>query len=108
MKTIRRIVAASLFTGLLAPLAQAGMTTAEAATACKTEAQARFAQGEELARVKFKGIYGGNAVRKVRLQVLPAEGKPFFAICEVNRRSGDLVSLQAKSRPDAQVATTNR
>jgi hypothetical protein len=54
--------------------------------------------------VKFKGMFGGSDVRKVRIQVLPPEGKSFLAICEVNGRSGDFLSLAPVAQTEAAVA----
>ena len=63
---------------------------ADAATACKAQAASQYASGEQPARVKFKGVYGGNDSRKVRMQVLPADGgRAFLAICDVNGRTGE-------------------
>ena len=106
MNAIRHIASAASFAAFaaLAPLAQAGISTADAATACKTEAQARYSAGERLARVKFKGMYGGAALRKVRVQVLPPEGKAFLAVCEVSGQGGERVSLQPVAKPEASVA----
>ena len=94
MRSIRRFVAVAALAGFVAPLAQAGDSATEAATSCKAEAAARYAQGDQLARVKLKGIYGNSAVRKVRVQILPAGSTGFLAICEVNGRSGDIVSIE--------------
>jgi hypothetical protein len=74
------------------------------AATCKAEAQARYASGDRQARVKFKGMFGGSDVRKVRIQVLPPEGKSFLAICEVNGRSGDFMSLAPVAQTEAAVA----
>jgi hypothetical protein len=93
MKTIRTAVLALAIAGIASPLAHAAVSPADAAATCKAEAQARYASGDRQARVKFKGMFGGSDVRKVRIQVLPPEGKAFLAICEVNGRSGDFVSL---------------
>lgn len=98
MKAIRRLVLAATFAGLAAPFAQAGVSTEDAAGLCKAEAQARYGSAEQLARVKFKGIYGSAALRKVRLQVLPAEGRSFLAICEVNGQGGLQVTLSPAAR----------
>ena len=98
MKTIRRFVVASVLAGLVAPVAFAGVSPEGAVTACKAEAAGRYAQGEQLARVKLKGMYGNSAMRKVRLQVLPAGGHAFLALCEVNGHSGEVVSLEPQNR----------
>jgi len=104
MKTIRSTLLALGVAGLVSPLAQAAVSPAEAAATCKAEAQARYASGDRQARVKFKGMFGGSDVRKVRIQVLPPEGKSFLAICEVNGRSGDFMSLAPVAQTEAAVA----
>ena len=106
MKTIRRFVVASVLAGLVAPVAFAGVSSEDAISACKTEAAARYAQGGQLVRVKLKGMYGTAAVRKVRVQVLPAEGKPFLALCEVDGKSGGVVSLQPGTGAAPAIAAT--
>jgi len=93
MKTIRSAALVLSLAVLASPLAQAAVSPADAAATCKAEAQARYAVGDRQARVKFKGMFGGSDVRKVRIQVLPAEGKAFLAICEVSGRSGDFLSI---------------
>ena len=108
MKSIRRLVAVAALAGLGVPMANAGVSANAAAADCKAEAAARYAQGEQLARVKLKGIYGNSAVRKVRVQVLPSGSKGFLAICEVNGRSGDIVSIEPQGKNAPQVASTTR
>lgn len=93
MNILRPALLVLSIAALAAPLAHAAVSPADAATTCKAEAQARYANGERQARVKFKGMFGGSDVRKVRLQVLPPEGKAFLAICEVSGRSGDFLSI---------------
>ena len=40
-----------------------------------------------------------NDIRKVRMQVLPADGsKAFLAVCEVNGRSGEVIGLAPRAR----------
>ena len=104
MQSIRRFVVASVFAGLVAPLAHAGVSASDAAVSCKAEAASRYAQGDQPARVKLKGVYGSSALRKVRVQVLPEGSKGFLAICEVNGKSGDIVSLQPASKQGPEVA----
>jgi hypothetical protein len=104
MKTIRSTLLALSVAGLVSPFAQAAVSPADAAATCKAEAQARYGSGDRQARVKFKGMFGGSDVRKVRIQVLPPEGKSFLAICEVNGRSGDFLSLAPVAQTEAAVA----
>jgi len=104
MNSTRTFALAVAFATLVAPVAQAAVSPEDAAATCKAEAQTRFAQGDQLARVKFKGMFGGSDVRKVRIQVLPPEGKSFLAICEVNGRSGDFLSLAPVAQAEADVA----
>jgi hypothetical protein len=104
MQSIRRIVVAAAFAGLVAPLAHAGVSSTEAAVSCKAEAASRYAQGDQLARVKLKGIYGSSALRKVRVQVLPEGSKGFLAICEVDGKSGNIVSLAPQAGQTREVA----
>ena len=94
MKTIYGVVLAAVVAGMASTVSAASMSVAEAATTCKAQAASQYAAGERAARVKFKGDYGGNDSRRVRMQVLPADGgKAFLAICEVNGRTGEVVRL---------------
>ena len=82
MKTIRSTLLALSVAGLVSPLAQAAVSPADAAATCKAEAQARYGSGDRQARVKFKGMFGGSDVRKVRIQVLPpADGGAMTMAC---------------------------
>ena len=105
MHSIRRFVVVSVFAGLLAPLAQAGVSPEKAASLCKAEAVSRYTQGEQIARVKLKGIYGGAGLRKVRVQVLPAEGEAFMALCEVNGAS-EVVSIEPVAKTGPAIAAS--
>lgn len=107
MKTISRFFAATALAGLLAPLSHAGISSSEAVTVCKAEVQARYAQGDVLPRVKLKGIYGNGVAPKVRVQVLPKDGDSFLALCQLDGRSGKLVSIEPTRKEPATVATTN-
>jgi hypothetical protein len=104
MRMSKTLVLVAALGGLVVPLAQAAVTPADAAATCKAEAQARYGNGDRQARVKFKGMFGGSDVRKVRIQVLPPEGKAFLAICEVNGRSGGFVSLAPVAAGEREVA----
>jgi hypothetical protein len=100
MKTICKVLTMAVFAGTVSTVSAATIwSDAEAATVCKAQAASQYASGEQPARVKFKGIYGGNERRKVRMQVLPAEGRPFLAICEVSRPGGEFVGLAPAAHP---------
>ena len=98
MKTIYGVVLTAVVAGMASTVSAASMSVADAATACKAQAASQYASGEQPARVKFKGVYGGNDSRKVRIQVLPADGgKAFLAICEVDGRTGEVVGLAPRA-----------
>ena len=100
MKTIRDVLIMVVFAGMASTVSAATIwSDSQAATVCKAQAASQYASGEQPARVKFKGIYGGNERRKVRMQVLPAEGRPFLAICEVSRPGGEVVGLAPAAHP---------
>jgi hypothetical protein len=99
MKTTYVAVLATVVAGGMASnVSAAQMSEAEAATACKAQAASQYASGERTARVKFKGIYGGTDRLKVRMQVLPAEGRAFLAVCEVSRSAREVVRLAPPAR----------
>jgi len=93
MKTIKGVVLATVVAGMSAMASAGTPSINEAAAVCKSQASLQYAAGDSAARIKFKGVYGGNDSRKVRLQVLPAGGKAFLAICRVDGRSGEIVAL---------------
>ena len=99
MKTIRNVLMTVVFAGMASAVSGATIwSDSRAATVCKAQAASQYASGERPARVKFKGIYGGNDSRKVRIQVLPADGgKAFLAICEVDGRTGEVVGLAPRA-----------
>lgn len=99
MKTIYGVILTAVVASMASTVSAASMSVAEAATTCKAQAASQYASGERAARVKFKGVYGGNDSRRVRMQVLPADGgKAFLAICEVNGRTGEVVRLVPRAR----------
>jgi len=101
MKTIYGVVLTAVVAGMASTVSAASMSVAEAATACKTQAASQYASGGSPARVKFKGIYGGADSRKVRMQVLAADGaKAFLAVCEVDGRTGEVVGLAPRARAE--------
>lgn len=101
MKTIYGVVLTAVVAGMASTVSAASMSVAEAATACKTQAASQYAAGGSPARVKFKGIYGGADSRKVRMQVLAADGaKAFLAVCEVDGRTGEVVGLAPRARAE--------
>jgi len=94
MNTICTVaVAAALAAGAASATAATSMSEVDAASACKARAASQYAAGERTARIKFKGIYGGADRLKVRMQVLPAEGRVFLAICEVSRSAQTVVGI---------------
>ena len=99
MKTIYGVVLTAVVAGMASTVSAASMSGGGAATAWQAQAASQYAPGERPARVKFKGVYGANDSRKVRMQVLPADGgKAFLAICEVNGRSGEVIGLAPRAR----------
>ena len=99
MKTIYGVILTAVVASMASTVSAASMSVADAATACKAQATSQYASGEQPARVKFKGVYGGNDSRKVRMQVLPADGgRAFLAICDVNGRTGEIVGLAPRAR----------
>jgi hypothetical protein len=60
MKTIYGVVLTAVVASMASTVSAASMSVADAATACKAQAASQYASGEQPARVKFKGVYGGN------------------------------------------------
>ena len=98
MKTIYGVILTAVVASMSSTVSTASMSVADAATACKAQAASQYALGEQPARVKFKGVYGGNDSRKVRMQVLPADGgKAFLAVWAVDGRTGEVVGLAPRA-----------
>ena len=93
---MKTFVSAALFAAITtaaAPAALAGMSTNEAVTLCKDQAETQFAQEGVDTRVKFKGTKRKDGATQVRLQVYPKGQDSYKATCSLDRKSGELVSL---------------
>lgn len=97
MKTLNRIALIAAVIGILAPSAHASRAANEMANICKAEAADQFSAVENPVRVKFKGLYGPRNATRVLLQVLPDEGDSFKAVCKMDSRTGEILSLGKKS-----------
>ena len=107
MRTLTRLLFPLTLSLALVPAAEAGVSSADALRACKTEAQARHADGQGAVRVKLKGMHGNSRSLKLRLEVVPAAGERFLAICELDR-NGRVVSLQPASGRSGELAANRR
>lgn len=107
MRTLSRLLSALTLSLALVPVAQAGVSSADALRACKTEAQARHGHGQDAVRVKLKGMHGNSRSLKLRLEVVPATGERFMAICVLDH-SGRVVSLQPASAHSGDLAANRR
>jgi hypothetical protein len=83
--------------GLASPLGHAAISANDAIAGCEAEARAKYSQGTDTVRVKFKGMYGNPAHPRIRLQVLPDAGKAFLSVCEADGNGDEMVSLMPRA-----------
>lgn len=96
MNTLLKLTATITTALLIAAPATAGTGVAEMASICKTGALTEFA-ADQPTRVKFKGVSGPRSAKQVRLQVFPQDGGAFDATCELNTKTGEILSLTRQS-----------
>lgn len=86
----RNILIAAAITGF-APSTWAVPPVAENFATCRAEAELLYGSNGEAARVRLDDIRRSG--KELRLRVVTPAGDSFTAVCEVNRRTGELVSL---------------
>lgn len=96
MKTLLTLTATVTTALLLSVPVHAGTGVAEMASICKAGALDRFADTQP-SRIKFKGVSGPRSAKQVRLQVFPETGGAFDATCELNSKTGEILSLTRQS-----------
>lgn len=82
---------------LLMPAAWAAPSVAENFDTCRAEAEMLYGTTDRLPRVRLDDIRRSG--RELRLRIVTPEGESFDATCEVNRRSGKLLSLEPHQPP---------
>ncbi len=88
---------ALLAAGLLSP-AWAASSTAAAFEQCRAAAEVAYGSADEPADVRLDGVRKSG--KQLRLQVFTPEGDQFVALCNVNRKTGELVSMDPPARPE--------
>lgn len=96
MKTLLKLTAAMTTALVLSANTHAGTGVGDMATICKAGAMDQFSKMEP-SRVKFKGVSGPRSAKQVRLQVYPQNGDAFAATCELNSKTGEIISLTRQS-----------
>lgn len=79
--------------------AWAATTTAEAFEQCRLAAEVAYGSADENAEVRLDGVRKSG--KQLRLKVFTPEGEQFNAFCTVNRKTGQLVSMDPPGRPAA-------
>ena len=96
MNTLTKLTATITTALLLSSPSFAGTSVNDMASICKAGALDQFNNAEP-ARVKFKGVSGPRSAKTVRLQVFPQNGESFNAVCELNSKTGEILSLSRQS-----------
>jgi diaminopimelate decarboxylase len=87
----RTIVGLTLAIAML-PAAHAGSKANVLINACKAEAATKF--GVEERFLKLKQINNAGRKTRVWLRVNPADADKYTALCKINRKSKEVVSLE--------------
>lgn len=77
----------------------AAITTAQAFEQCREVIEVAFGSADELAEVRLDGTR--NSGRQLRLRVFTPEGEQVKVQCNVNRKTGELVSINPPGRTTA-------
>ncbi|MFT5033664.1 MAG: hypothetical protein ACI9OO_001599 [Bacteroidia bacterium] len=96
MKTLLKLTTAMTTALILSANTHAGTGVSEMASICKQGALDTFSK-EQPTRVKFKGVSGPRSAKQVRLQVFRQDGGAFDATCELNTKTGEIISLSRQS-----------
>lgn len=96
MKTLLKLTAAMTTALVLSANTHAGTGVGDMASICKQGALDKFSN-EQPSRVKFKGVSGPRSAKQVRLQVFPQDGAAFDAMCELNTKTGEIISLSRQT-----------
>ncbi len=90
----RNLLFAAAIMGI-APAAWAAPSVAENFDTCRVEAELLYGSNGEPARVRLDDMRRSG--KELRLRVVTPAGDSFTAVCEVNRRTGELVSLDPRA-----------
>lgn len=82
--------ALALTIAMLSP-AWAATTTAEAFEKCREVAEVAYGSGDALADVRLDGVRKSG--KQLKLRVFTPDGEQINASCNVNRKTGELVSI---------------
>jgi hypothetical protein len=108
-KILNKVIAASVI--LLANLALANTSLAATSTAqafetCREHAEIAYGSADQMAEVRLEGVRKSG--RQLRLKIFTPEGEQVLALCNVNRKTGLLVSMDPPGdREPAQKLTAN-
>ncbi len=100
-----QLVGLTLLAGLsTAGTSWAATSTAEAFASCRSHAEVAYGSGDQLAEVRLDGLRKSG--KQLRIKIFTPEGEQINALCNVNRKSGLVVSIEtpANTDPQAQIA----
>jgi len=103
VKVTRPVLGVFLLAGLLgASNSLAAATTQESFNSCKDEAEVAWGSADEKAKVRLDGTRKNG--KQIRLRVFTPEGEKLTVLCNVDRRSGEVVSMDPPAAPNPLVA----
>ena len=77
--------------GSVVSVAAAELTTAQNFETCRSAAEVAFGNAEENASVRLEGVRKSG--KQLRLRVFTPEGEGLAVLCDVDKKSGDLIAL---------------
>lgn len=100
VKVTRPVLGLLMLAGLLSVSnGLAAATTLESFETCQSEAEVAWGSVDEKAEVRLDGVRKNG--KQLRLRVLTPEGEKLAVLCNVDRRSGEVVSMDPPVTPDA-------
>ena len=94
MKPIHYIILGLALGGSIIPDAFADTSHSKMYTTCKAQAVVAYGSAEQAADVRLVNIKGHQGNKRLRLRITPPQGGAFTSYCEVDRLTGELVSLE--------------
>jgi hypothetical protein len=96
MKSLNRTVLFLAIAGSLVSTAGADQSTAQKLSSCRAEAEVVYGSADEPATVRLEGVRKGGS--QLRLRVYTPEGDGLNVLCDVDRKTGELIALTTSSK----------
>jgi hypothetical protein len=92
LKSIYPALLAAAISTLAATGAHAGLSTADAVSLCKAQADTEWAS-DSATRVKFRGSKRNGNATDVKLQLYPQNQDSYKATCSLDRKTGEIIAM---------------